>query len=115
MKRTFLLTAGLLALFTLNGQAHAQTTNRAAAAGAETRAVPTDDFSEGEIRKLDMETGAVTLRHGPIKSLDMSAMTMVFKAKDKAMLNTLKPGDKVRFKAVSEEGRLWLAEIQLIQ
>jgi Cu/Ag efflux protein CusF len=81
----------------------------------EKQAALTVDYSEGEIRKLDMETGAVTLRHGPIKNLDMPGMTMVFKAKDKAMLSTLKSGDKVRFKATNEEGKFWVTEIQVTQ
>lgn len=52
--------------------------------------------TEGEVRKVDKETGKVTLRHGPIEgALDMPAMSMVFQVKDASLLDTLKVGDKV--------------------
>lgn len=72
-----------------------------------------DDLTDGEVRKIDLEAGKVTLKHADIKSLDMPAMTMVFVVKDKAKLESLKPGDKVRFKAVDDGGRLTLTAIEL--
>nr|WP_315594267.1 copper-binding protein [uncultured Cupriavidus sp.] len=48
-----------------------------------------------EIRKIDAATGKVTLKHGPITNLGMSAMTMAFPVKDAAMLKGLKEGDQV--------------------
>ena len=57
--------------------------------------------SEGEVRKVDRDAGKVTLRHGPIRNLDMPPMTMVFQVKDRALLDKVKTGDKVRF--VAEE------------
>ncbi|WP_416047249.1 copper-binding protein [Cupriavidus basilensis] len=50
---------------------------------------------EAEVRKVDMANGKVTLKHGPIENLGMSAMTMSFPVKDKASLSKLKEGDKV--------------------
>lgn len=72
----------------------------------------TGDLSDGEVRKVDAEAGKLTLKHGEIKSLDMPAMTMVFAVRDKAMLDQLKTGDKVRFKAVNDAGKLTVTEIQ---
>ena len=69
------------------------------------------DLTDGEVRKIDLEAGKVTLKHADIKSLDMPAMTMVFVVKDKAMLEKLKAGDKIRFKAVNEGGKYTLTEI----
>ena len=69
------------------------------------------DMTDGEIRKVDKDTKKVTIKHGEIKNLDMPAMTMVFQAKDAAMLETLKVGDKIRFKAVSEKGAFVIAEV----
>jgi Cu(I)/Ag(I) efflux system periplasmic protein CusF len=54
-------------------------------------------FSEGEIRKVDKAAKKLTIRHGPLKNLDMPAMTMVFQVRDPAMLDQVKAGDKVRF------------------
>jgi Cu(I)/Ag(I) efflux system periplasmic protein CusF len=48
---------------------------------------------------VDKAANKVTLKHGPIPNIDMPAMTMVFKAKDPAMLAGLKAGDKVKFEA----------------
>lgn len=56
-------------------------------------------FTDGEVRKVDKAANKVTLKHGPIPNIDMPAMTMVFKAKDPAMLAGLKAGDKVKFEA----------------
>lgn len=69
------------------------------------------DLSDGEVRKIDKVQGKLTLRHGEIKSLDMPPMTMVFVVRDKAVLDKLKTGDKVRFKAVDDGGKLTVTEI----
>ncbi len=70
------------------------------------------DMAEGEVRRIDKEGGKVTLRHGEIKSLDMPPMTMVFAVRDKTLLDSLKAGDRVRFKAVNEAGKYIVTEIQ---
>ena len=54
---------------------------------------------DGEVRKVDKGTKKITIKHGPLKSLDMPAMTMVFVAKDPKMLDKVKAGDKIRFEA----------------
>lgn len=56
-------------------------------------------LADGEVRKVDKAAGKITLKHGEIKNLDMPPMTMVFGVKDKALLDKLKKGDKVRFAA----------------
>jgi Cu(I)/Ag(I) efflux system protein CusF len=68
---------------------------------------------DGEVRKVDKDARKITLRHGPIKSLDMPAMTMVFQVSDPALLDKVQPGDKVRFSAVDEGGgKMRLTQIQ---
>ena len=71
-----------------------------------------DDLTDGEVRKVHLEAGKVTLKHADIKSLDMPAMTMVFVVKDKAMLDKLKTGDRIRFKVVNDGGKYTVTEIQ---
>ena len=71
-----------------------------------------EGYTEAEVRKVDRETGKITLRHGEIKSLDMPAMTMVFQVADAAVLERLMPGDRVRFKAAREGGKFTVTEIQ---
>ena len=70
-------------------------------------------MTDAEVRKVDKEGGKLTLRHAEIKSLDMPAMTMVFVVKDKAMLDTLKAGDKIRFKAIHDAGKYTVTELQM--
>ncbi|HEY5636443.1 MAG TPA: copper-binding protein [Burkholderiales bacterium] len=53
-------------------------------------------MTDAEVRKVDKETQKITLKHGEIKNLDMPPMTMVFRVKDPAMLETVKAGDKVK-------------------
>lgn len=73
------------------------------------------DTADAEVRKVDREAGRVTLKHAEIKSLDMPPMTMVFGVKDRAVLDGLKAGDKVRFKAVLDAGKYTVIEIQVAQ
>ncbi len=56
-------------------------------------------MTDAEVRKVDKDTKKITLKHGEIKNLDMPAMTMVFQVKDQALLDTVKAGDKIKFKA----------------
>ncbi len=65
--------------------------------------------TEGDIRKVDQETGKITLRHGPIEGeLEMPAMSMVFQVKDVSLLNTLKVGDKVAATISKENGVFYI-------
>ena len=66
---------------------------------ADVQAPASELLTAGEVRKVDKDAGKVTIRHAPIKHLDMPAMTMVFQVKDKAMLDKLKAGDKSNFTA----------------
>jgi Cu(I)/Ag(I) efflux system protein CusF len=70
------------------------------------------ELTEGEIRKVDKSAGKITVKHGEIKNLDMPPMTMVFGVSDPAMFDKVKQGDKVRFRAASQEGKLTITEIQ---
>ena len=69
-------------------------------------------LADGEVRKVDKEAGKITLRHGPIESLGMPPMTMVFRAKDPAMLDQVKAGDKVKFAAESVGGQMTVTQIE---
>ena len=56
-------------------------------------------MSDGEVRKIDKDAKKITLKHGELKNLEMPAMTMVFQVKGNALLDKVKAGDKVKFKA----------------
>lgn len=69
-------------------------------------------MTDGEIKKVDPLNGKVTIKHGEIKHLDMPGMTMVFTAKDTAILSNVKPGDRVKFMVTNEGGKMFVTDIQ---
>jgi Cu/Ag efflux protein CusF len=77
-------------------------------------AAPTNraDMADGEVRKIDKDTGKLTLRHGEIRNLDMPSMTMVFQVNEPSMLDTLKVGDKVKFRAEKSGSSLVVTAIE---
>lgn len=68
----------------------------------------------GEVKKIDEAAGKVTLKHGPIKNLDMEedGMTMVFRVQDPAMLKQVKVGDKVQFEAERASAGITITKMQ---
>lgn len=72
----------------------------------------TESLADGEVLKVDKGAGKLTLRHGPIPSLDMPKMTMVFRVKDPAMLDQVKAGDRVRFAADKIGGQYTVVGIE---
>lgn len=60
---------------------------------AETSTAP---LADAEIKKINLDSKELTIKHGPLTNLKMPGMTMAFKVKDPAMLQQVKPGDKVR-------------------
>ena len=70
---------------------------------------------DGEVRKVDKDAGKITLKHGPIPNLEMPAMTMVFRVKDRAMLDKVKEGDKLRFAADKVGGVYTVTAIETLK
>jgi len=103
-----LLPAGLALAVPVLSQSHdhaghvAQAPKSAAAAA----------MADGEVRKIDKDAAKITLKHGPIKNLDMTPMTMVFQVKDKSLLDKVKVGDKVRFSAEQNAGAYVVTAIE---
>lgn len=69
-------------------------------------------LAEGEVRKIDKDAKKITIKHGPLQSLDMPAMTMVFQVKETAMLEQVKAGDKVKFTAEKIGGQFTVTRIE---
>jgi Cu/Ag efflux protein CusF len=67
---------------------------------------------DGEVTKIDTAQGKITLKHGPIKNLDMDGMTMVFRVQDPAMLKQVKVKDKVKFEADRVNGQITVTKIE---
>ena len=67
----------------------------------------------GRVTRIDESAGKITLKHGPIKKLDMNeGMTMVFRVQDPAMLKHVKVGDKVKFDADRINGQITVTKIE---
>ena len=62
------------------------------------------EMVDAEVKKVDKDAKKITLKHGPIKSLDMPGMTMVFQVKDGKLLDNVKSGDKVKFSVEQTKG-----------
>ncbi len=83
-----------------------------ATASATESAKTTGEMTDGEVRKVDKENKKITLKHGVIKNMDMPGMTMVFQVKDAAMLDGVKAGDKIKFKAEQTGSAIVVTDIQ---
>jgi Cu/Ag efflux protein CusF len=92
-----ILSAASLAVALLAPVAHAAATTHQKSGDSVSQSA--QSLSEGEVRKVDKDAKKITLRHGPLTNLDMPAMTMVFQVQDPAMLDRVKTGDKVKFRA----------------
>lgn len=69
-------------------------------------------LTDGEVKKVDKDTGKLTIKHGPITNLGMPAMTMAFRVKDPAMLDQVKNGDKIRFATDKVNGALTVIHLE---
>jgi Cu(I)/Ag(I) efflux system periplasmic protein CusF len=72
-------------------------------------------MSSGEVKKVDKDAGKITIKHGPLDNLGMPAMTMVFRVTDPAMLEHVKPGDKIAFVAENKNGALTVVKMEAAQ
>lgn len=91
--------SGAYALAGGNTAGSATDGSHAGSHGTHAQAGEADTMSQGEIRKVDKEAGKITIKHGELKNLGMPPMTMVFRVKDRSLLDQVKPGDKVSFVA----------------
>jgi Cu(I)/Ag(I) efflux system protein CusF len=105
MKRiTILFAAMTLGIASASAQtadhSHHATTSDTAPAGAASQ------LATGDIVKVDKDAARLTIRHGALPHLKMPAMTMAFRVSSPAMLDQVKPGDKVGFVAEKVNGAL---------
>ncbi|MDW9628239.1 copper-binding protein (plasmid) [Sinorhizobium meliloti] len=70
------------------------------------------EFTKGTVKKVDAKAKKVTLIHEELKSLEMPAMTMVFRVQDDAILEKLKEGANVEFVAERVDGKLTVTQVK---
>ena len=66
----------------------------------------------GEVRKVDLEQGKLTIKHEALENLDMPGMTMVFKASDASLLKNVKQGDKILFRAEKTDAGFMVVRLE---
>lgn len=113
------MTAGIIIAVALSGPSWAQDKMKMEGHDMSGSAMPAASaaaqMAQGEVRKVDKDAQKLTIRHGPIEHLDMPPMTMVYRVKDPAMLDQVKPGDKVRFSADKVGGAYTVTNIEPAQ
>lgn len=72
-------------------------------------------LTQGEVRRVDKAAGTVTIQHGAMPKLDMPPMTMPYRVKDKAVLEQLKPGDKIAFDADAVGGVFTVIRLEKVK
>jgi Cu/Ag efflux protein CusF len=69
-------------------------------------------LADGEVKKVDKDTGKLTVQHGPLTNLNMPGMTMSFKVQDPAMLDQVKAGDKIRLRVERINGAFTVTKLE---
>ena len=66
----------------------------------------------GVVKRIDAAKGVVSLKHGPVKSLNWPGMTMDFNVRDPKLLAGVKPDQQVKFEFVEDKGRYVITSIK---
>jgi len=108
------LTLGMSLAFGMPAWAEAQHTDHSHG-GATSQADVNAMLSEGQVKKVDKAQGKITLKHGPLENMGMPGMTMVFRVQDASMLDQVKPGDTIRFRAEKMNGALTVTKLEAVK
>ncbi len=104
----------LLIAVAVGGAASAQPMEKAAAtaARATSSATRAQKLATGTVLEIDAKAQRVLVEHGPIPSIGMDAMTMEFLVPDRGLVDSLRPGDKIRFAADWKGGEYRITRIE---
>ncbi len=69
----------------------------------------------GEVRRIDLDANKVTVAHEPIEAFNMRAMTMVLQAPERALIDKLAVGDKVKFTVARNGGAFTVQAIEVVK
>lgn len=67
--------------------------------------------SRGEVRRIDLAKGTITIKHGAISDLNLPAMTLVYEAVP-TLLQGIEPGDQVQFKVRHTNNKYEVIELK---
>jgi len=69
--------------------------------------------ANGTVNSVDKSGKTINISHNPIATMGMSAMTMDFRVADPAMLDDVKPGQKIEFVVTTDKkGRFVIVDMQ---
>lgn len=74
-----------------------------------------NEWTKGEIRRLDIDNKKITIKHEEIKNLDMPQMSMVFYVENSQILKGVKPGDQIEFIADQKGTKYFVRQIRGLQ
>ena len=114
MKKVMLVPTLFFSVLALVGTARAADDMAGMKMESGTMGTATQDNSaltDAVVKQVDPSTGMVTLQHGDMKNIGMSAMTMAYKAKDVAMVKQLKEGEKVKVRVENINGTLTIVKL----
>jgi Cu/Ag efflux protein CusF len=94
MKSLMKITVALVAAIGLAGGASAQ------------------EYTSGEVTKIDAAQKKLTIKHDELTNLDMPAMTMVFVVAEDSMIEKVEVGQKIEFTADRVNGRITVTDIK---
>ena len=77
-----------------------------------TGAALAQEYTKGEITKIDPKQKKLTIKHEELKSLEMPAMTMVFVVAEDSMLDEVEVGKSIEFVAERVNGRITVTDIK---
>ena len=69
------------------------------------------EYTSGEITKIDTAQKKLTIKHGELTNLDMPAMTMVFVVAEDSMIEEVEVGQKIEVTADRVNGRITVTDI----
>ena len=68
-------------------------------------------MAAGVVRKLDSEQKKITLKHEALENLGMPPMTMVFRLAKASLIDKVKVGDRVMFRAEQIDGAFLVTKL----
>ena len=66
----------------------------------------------GEVKKVKVESGKITIKHEEIPNLGMPGMSMVFGIEEGVDISMFKKGDAVEFTVVERDGKMVILSIE---
>ena len=69
----------------------------------------------GEVKKIKLKSGKITIKHEPIPNLDMPGMSMVFRVEEGVDISKFEKGDAVEFTVVDKDGKMLIMSIDKVE